>query len=521
DTDTIVRHGDHAVVISYDLPSTLDCNAVYQASVTMQNTGDVTWTRAGGFKLGTKDDEDPFFDKTRVWLSSTDSVPPMGEHTFEMALKAPGLPGDYVTDWQMVHEGVHWFGETASSMVRVSCEKPVDSSTLTRKVMAGYQGWFSAQGDGAGVGWRHWCSGGSPNADNITFDMWPDMREYSTEELFATSFKYRDGSNAGLYSAYTAKTVVRHVKWMKDYGIDGVFVQRFLVSIKDLRFLQIRDKVLNSIRHGAEQYGRVFANMYDISGANEKTLVQDLENDWKHLVDDEKITGSSRYLWHKGKPVLAIWGLGFKNHPGTPAQAAELISWFERDAPQKYRVTLMGGLPTHWRTLTGDSKEDTAWSDVYRSFDIISPWAVGRYGTPALADDYRQKNIEPDLKECRRLGIDYMPVIFPGFSWFNLHGGDLNQISRQGGRFFWRQAYNAVDSGNDMIYVAMFDEVDEGTAIYKIAENSSQVPTTGSFVTLDADGENLPSDWYLRLTGEASKMLRGEIGLTSTIPIEP
>ena len=36
---------------------------------------------------------------------------------------------------------------------------------------------------------------------------------------------------------------------------------------------------------------------------------------------------------------------------------------------------------------------------------------------------------------------------------------------------------------------------------------------------MDADGYDLPSDWYLRLTGEAAKMLRGEIGLTSTIPI--
>jgi hypothetical protein len=72
-----------------------------------------------------------------------------------------------------------------------------------------------------------------------------------------------------------------------------------------------------------------------------------------------------------------------------------------------------------------------------------------------------------------------------------------------------------------MIYVAMFDEVDEGTAIYKVAENSSQTPTTGQFVTLDIDGENLPSDWYLRLTAEATKMLRNQIALTATIPIDP
>src|SRR5512141_361296 len=32
----------------------------------------------------------------------------------------------------------------------------VDATTLTGKVMCGYQGWFTAQGDGAGRGWTHW-----------------------------------------------------------------------------------------------------------------------------------------------------------------------------------------------------------------------------------------------------------------------------------------------------------------------------------------------------------------------------
>ena len=114
-----------------------------------------------------------------------------------------------------------------------------------------------------------------------------------------------------------------------------------------------------------------------------------------------------------------------------------------------------------------------------------------------------------------------MPVVFPGFSRWNLKGEKFNHIKRNGGRFFWHQFYNAIDAGCNMVYVAMFDEVDEGTAIYKVAENDSQTPTTGRFVTLDEDGEILPSDGYLRLTGEATKMLRHQIGLTSTIPLDP
>jgi hypothetical protein len=161
---------------------------------------------------------------------------------------------------------------------------------------------------------------------------------------------------------------------------------------------------------------------------------------------------------------------------------------------------------------------------VYNKLDVISPWAVGRYRDNSGADNFRNNKIEPDLATATSKNIDYMPVIFPGFSWYNLkieEGRPLNQIKRNGGTFYWRQMFNAIDAGCNMVYIAMYDEVDEGTAIYKTAENVSQIPTKGKFVTLDIDGYELPSDWYLRLTGEGTKMLRQEIGLTSTIPIVP
>ena len=34
--------------------------------------------------------------------------------------------------------------------------KEVDTTTLSNKVMCGYQGWFNASPDGAGKGWFHW-----------------------------------------------------------------------------------------------------------------------------------------------------------------------------------------------------------------------------------------------------------------------------------------------------------------------------------------------------------------------------
>jgi len=72
-----------------------------------------------------------------------------------------------------------------------------------------------------------------------------------------------------------------------------------------------------------------------------------------------------------------------------------------------------------------------------------------------------------------------------------------------------------------MLYGAMFDEVDEGTAMFKLAATGADAPAQGSFLTLDADGLTLPSDWYLRLAAEGTRMLRGDIPLSASIPITP
>ena len=59
----------------------------------------------------------------------------------------------------------------------------------------------------------------------------------------------------------------------------------------------------------------------------------------------------------------------------------------------------------------------------------------------------------------------------------------------------------------------MFDEVNEGTAIFKCSDNPP-VSDVAKFVGIDGR----PSDWYLWLTGEAAKMLRKEKPLILTLP---
>ncbi len=393
----------------------------------------------------------------------------------------------------------------------------VDASTLSNKLMFGYQGWFASTNDGSPPNrWVHWFRNGAAYATNATVDFWPDISELDADELFTTGMTLSNGAPAKVYAAYKSKTVLRHFQWMHDYGIDGVFLQRFTSELGDPSFADWRNQIAYNGRAGAEAYGRVFAMMYDISGQNSNTLVMRLTNDWIYLTETMGLTNSASYLHHNGRPVVAIWGLGFTDRPGTASDAAEVIAWFKAAG-----CTVMGGVPTNWRTLTGDSKTDPAWAAVYRSFDVISPWSVGRYSSASGADNFRVNYIVPDLAEARANGRDYLPVIFPGFSWHNLNGGAVNQIPRIGGRFWWRQLYNCLNSGCNMIFGAMFDEMDEGTAMLKMAPTREQLPAQGTFVPLNIDGENLPSDWYLRLAGEGGKMLRKEIPLTAARPINP
>lgn len=416
---------------------------------------------------------------------------------------------------------MHGFGWTALfvGLVPWAGAQVPDPTTLTSKIMCGYQGWFMAPGDAnpASVGWRHWSQSASGIGPGLySIEMWPEVSEYDPDELFpAPGVTLLDGSEGRLFSSVTPKTVLRHFAWMEDHGIDGVFLQRFVGELSDPRFFDIRNTVLRNVRDAANTHGRVFAIEYDTSGVNPADLFDAITQDWMYLVDTEDVLSDSRYLSHGGKPVVEIWGLGFAGRGHTPALADRIIDFFKNDATYGGN-TVIGGVPTHWRTLTRDSETDPAWAAVYRSWDIISPWMVGRFVDGAGVEDFKTTVWSADLAETARLGLGYLPVVWPGFSWDNLQrltpGTSL--IPRRGGAFLWEQIFAFQDLGADMMFVAMFDEVDEATAIFKVSSNH---PVTDNWVTY----ESFPPDWYMRLVGEASRMLRGEIPLSPVIPISP
>jgi hypothetical protein len=84
----------------------------------------------------------------------------------------------------------------------------------------------------------------------------------------------------------------------------------------------------------------------------------------------------------------------------------------------------------------------------------------------------------------------------------------LNEIPRRCGRFLQHQVANLLGSGATSLYAAMFDEVDEATALFPLETRKDAAPAGAALLALDADGCVLPEDWYLDLTGRAAQALR-------------
>jgi hypothetical protein len=257
-------------------------------------------------------------------------------------------------------------------------------------------------------------------------------------------------------------------------------------------------------------YGRKYAVMYDLSGLGAGGLTK-VVDDWKYLVDTKKVGRDANdhgYMFHNGKPVVSVWGLGFSRaYEGL--ESYNLINFLKND-PVYGGCTVMIGVDNDWETSVELRTLLLA--------DIISPWTVGRYSYGG-STSWITTNAVPEKTWCNNNGKEYLPVIWPGFSWHNLHGGTLNERPRYGGQFLWDQVYaniSIIDA--NMLYVAMFDEVDEGTAIFKVSNNPPRPGGVDMFVTYNMDGYFLPSDEYLWLVGQACRALRGEIPVNPTRP---
>jgi hypothetical protein len=395
------------------------------------------------------------------------------------------------------------------ALLRGAAAAPLHT-TLHGRHVVGYQGWFVCPDETDQNDWFHWFHRMPDGRMQPTFDMLPDTSEFEPDEGCPTPWTDRSGRPVRLFNAQDARTVRRHFRWMREYEIDGAAVQRFVSVLSHPRRKRQADTALAHARAAAEAEGRAMFLMYDLSGTDDRGLAV-LLDDWADQVAQGLLRSPAQQA-HGGRPVLGLWGLGFRERPLTPRAVIATLESLRRIAGGG-GLTLLAGVPAGWRTGSMDADPAPAWQEVYSAVQILSPWTVGRFADAAGADTYLRQILRPDLARAAATGREVLPVIFPGFSWANVmqarqRPARLNQIARRCGGFYWRQAANAVNAGARMLYTAMFDEVDEGTAIFKLVPDAARQPEASSFVPLDADGCALPADWYLQLARGVTRGLR-------------
>jgi hypothetical protein len=387
-------------------------------------------------------------------------------------------------------------------------------------LMTGYQGWFNCEGDGANKGWTHYRRAGKFEPGFCTIDFWPDVSEY--KKTYKTPFKYANGQSAYVFSSYDQSTIDLHYQWMEEYGIDGAFMQRFIHTITNPVNRNHYNVVLESAMNASKKYGRAISIRYDMTGmakGDSHVLLADLDEILaKYNIFDRDMFPT--WLYHNGKPLIAMGGVGFSERVAGDDDVGYLKEAEIIIAGLKERgFSIMMRVPWGWRDFRGtsvvsDPEDRIRLHNFVKSVDIIMPWHVGAYREESYVTGNWLKRIADDIAWCKLNNIEYVPVIWPGFSRANLKNGEDGSFRpRNKGSFFWLQFSSAILAEAEMIFLAQFDEIDEGTQFIKCV---SEVPVGESPFIPYEDG--IQSDHYLWLAGEAGRMFRSERQFSTTMP---
>jgi hypothetical protein len=361
-----------------------------------------------------------------------------------------------------------------------------DSSTLAGKAMAGYQGWFRCPNDLNDIGWSHWDDN---NATPFTMQelytspgvtsQWPNVSYYPASSQIGTDCPAdqvvtASGKQGYVFSSANPDVVQQHFAWMQQYNVDGIFLQRFLGANQTPGAAP--EWVLANIRKSAASTGRIWAIEYDVTGLTDANIVSTIESDWRWLHDSCHILQDTNYAHNAGKPVVFIWGLSLRPDIST-ASAQTLINFFKSD-PTYGGNYVIGGIGNNWPSLL------STWQSTYQMFNGLLVW--------------QPQNNANDHSTFASWGVDWYPHIWADHT--------------TPGTGYWSNLYNASAAGADRLFIGMFDEYNEGTAISPMSDD----PPVSSPPFETNQGKS--PFWWLQLTSEGKAMMLKQTPLTPTMP---
>ena len=159
-----------------------------------------------------------------------------------------------------------------------------------------------------------------------------------------------NGREVQVYSELDPDVVDLQIKWLQQYGIDGLAVQRYGTHLTPALQPSF-DRVLNNVRVSSERHGRVFYVMYDLTGTPPESSIRSLRIG---ETSGEKVCSTALPIcMTTAIRSCASGGLGSAKRPVTPDQALMLIQTIRNFSQAFGGVTIIGGVPSVGEPWTG------------------------------------------------------------------------------------------------------------------------------------------------------------------------
>jgi hypothetical protein len=113
--------GNNAKFVSQKIPEKMEAGKKYTVSITYENIGKFSWSQKNSYRLGSQSPQDNLiWGLNRIDFGKDEIIETGKTKTFTFEMAAPQEAGSYNMDWQMVADGLEWFGEkTPTSVVEI------------------------------------------------------------------------------------------------------------------------------------------------------------------------------------------------------------------------------------------------------------------------------------------------------------------------------------------------------------------------------------------------------------------